>query len=337
MKVSVIIPVYNVEKYLCRCLDSVARQTIFATDPEVEVECILVDDCGTDSSMHIAHEYIASYQGPVKWLIATHDRNRGLAAARNTGFDKATGDYVLFVDSDDDLPDDALRLLTKEACIHPGVDLVQGVALFSDPDSFPPGTKLHLLGFLAGVTYCDNEGDAFKYFISYRLPGAAWNKLVRRQFFINHNLRYLEDIRMFEDWEWCFRSTQKVKTLALVHSPTYNYAVGVPGSLTQSSKVTKMNTWKRVYKEVFISGAPRKYSREAAYRLIGNWFFHHNVVPGLFDDINDEFAAWVRACGLRVPSMLLKWRGRVKSHVLCRVLDGLLYRVCSPHFVHPLV
>lgn len=337
MKISVIIPVYNVEKYLLRCLDSVAGQTIFVSDPSVEVQCILVDDCGTDSSMSIAREYVGSYTGPVQWIVVKHTHNRGLAAARNTGLDMATGDYVMFVDSDDSLPSESLQSMSKAIHLHPGVDLIQGIALFSDREVFPPAIKLHNLESLSGVEYTDKAGEAFNYFITYRLPGEAWAKLVRRQFLIDYDLQFLEEIRMFEDWEWCFRMTQLASKAVLVHTPTYNYAVGVPGSLTRSSQLAKMNTWKRVYKEVISLGVPIVYPQKAAYRLIGNWFYHRNVVPGIFDDLLGELAQWAKECGLSVPAFLLRLRSRSKSSAMHKIIDSVLYRICASRFVHPLV
>ena len=91
MKISVIIPVYNVEKYLKRCLDSVVNQTY------KNLEIILVDDGSTDKSGNICDEYAAKD----KRIIVIHKENGGLSDARNKGLDICTGDYISFIDSDD--------------------------------------------------------------------------------------------------------------------------------------------------------------------------------------------------------------------------------------------
>ena len=75
-KISIIIPVYNVEPYISDCLQSVMRQTY-----KGEIECILVDDCGTDKSVEIAEKRIAEYDGPIEFKVLHHDHNRGLSAA----------------------------------------------------------------------------------------------------------------------------------------------------------------------------------------------------------------------------------------------------------------
>ena len=87
--VSIVIPVYNVEPYITDCLQSVMYQTY--TGP---LECILVDDCGTDKSIEVAEKLIAEYDGPIEFKVLHHEHNRGLSAARNTGMDLAKGDYV---------------------------------------------------------------------------------------------------------------------------------------------------------------------------------------------------------------------------------------------------
>lgn len=106
MKLSVIVPVYNVEKYLARCLDSILAATKAA--PEVEAEIICVNDGSTDGSAVV----LETYADRVK--IITQE-NRGLGPARNAGLDVMTGDYVMFVDSDDFIPEDAIAKMTEVA------------------------------------------------------------------------------------------------------------------------------------------------------------------------------------------------------------------------------
>lgn len=88
MKVSIIIPIYNVKKYIIRCLKSVQNQTY------TDIECILVDDKGQDDSMKVAKQFVEEYKGAVKFLLCEHHVNQGLSAARNTGINKASGDYI---------------------------------------------------------------------------------------------------------------------------------------------------------------------------------------------------------------------------------------------------
>ena len=92
MKITIVIPVYNVAPYIEECLRSVMNQSWQGT-----IECILVDDCGADNSMKIINQILQSYQGDLEFKIIHHEQNRGLSAARNSGIDAATGDYVYFL------------------------------------------------------------------------------------------------------------------------------------------------------------------------------------------------------------------------------------------------
>ena len=121
MVISIIIPVYNVAPYIERSLKSVMGQT-YAGD----MECLLVDDCGSDDSMAIAERVIGAYTGPIRFRILHHDHNRGLSAARNTGTDAATGDYVLYLDSDDELAEDCIEKLMRPVEEDATVEMVVG-------------------------------------------------------------------------------------------------------------------------------------------------------------------------------------------------------------------
>lgn len=106
MRISIIIPVYNVELYVEECLQSVANQTMTEG-----IECIIVDDRGQDNSAAIAKQYIDSYKGDIRFTFIQREKNGGLSAARNTGIEAATGEYVYFLDSDDYLVPSAIETL----------------------------------------------------------------------------------------------------------------------------------------------------------------------------------------------------------------------------------
>ena len=166
--ISVIVLVYNTSKFLSRCLQSVGRQTY----PHLEI--ILVDDGSTDESGQLCDEY--ALQDSRCRVI--HKENGGCYSARNAGHDIATGDWLIFIDSDDYFNVDMLRLMHDAAVLHPEADLVliRGVATFSSeedisrPDSIPlPQVLLRkdmIEGLMAG-------GDTLFVF--------EWNKLYRRQ------------------------------------------------------------------------------------------------------------------------------------------------------------
>lgn len=92
VSISIIIPIYNVEDYIGGCLDSVFLQE----DKNFSIECILVNDCTPDRSMEIVAQKLENYKGNITFLIQNREENGGICEARNTGLNKATGDYVFF-------------------------------------------------------------------------------------------------------------------------------------------------------------------------------------------------------------------------------------------------
>lgn len=119
-KISVTVPIYNTEKYLSRCLDSILIQTYR------NLEIIIVNDCTPDNSMQIVESYLKRDN---RIRVVNHHSNQGLMMARKTGYEAATGDFIVFLDSDDALTSNSLQLLYNEA-MRTGADIVGGVLSF---------------------------------------------------------------------------------------------------------------------------------------------------------------------------------------------------------------
>lgn len=107
MRLSIIVNMYNTAKYMPRCMETLLEQDI----PQSEYEIILVDDCSPDNSLEMAKEYAAQYQNV---RVCSHEKNKGLAAARNTGIDAAKGQYLCFVDPDDYIEKTSMAALLKQ-------------------------------------------------------------------------------------------------------------------------------------------------------------------------------------------------------------------------------
>ena len=109
IKVSIIVPVYNVEDYIERCMLSIIDQTY------PNIECIIVDDCTPDNSITIIQSLLQQYNGTISFKILKHTTNKGLSESRNTGTEKATGDYIYYLDSDDELTPNCIEHLVDIA------------------------------------------------------------------------------------------------------------------------------------------------------------------------------------------------------------------------------
>ena len=211
IKVSVIVPIYNVETYIARCLQSVMDQNY-----EGPMECLLVDDCGTDNSVTIVEQMVSGYEGPIDFKLLHHDYNRGLSAARNTGTDAATGDYVYYLDSDDAMTPDCIFLMAAEVEKHPAVEMVVGAhrGIYEDASN-------NYLTCMTSRYVDDNEWVRFQYFKEQSgLTTVAWNKLVRLDFLNSNSLRFKEGV-IHEDEHWSFYVYQNLRRLSIIEEVTY--------------------------------------------------------------------------------------------------------------------
>ena len=213
-KVSVIIPVYNTEKYLRQCLDSVIHQSLR------EIEIICVDDGSTDSSARILEKYRAE-DARIKMI---HQGNAGLSAARNTGLRAARGEYVYFIDSDDYVETNALEFVYKEAK-RDRLDI-----LFFDGESFfdPPELKSGFVGADCCYRPCEFGGvlSGTDMYVKMRAKGVfrpmVWLQLLRRQYLIEEKLTFREGI-LHEDILFTTCGTLQAKRVGHRNVQLYHY------------------------------------------------------------------------------------------------------------------
>jgi len=223
---SIIVPVYNVESYLSKCLDSILDQNISAD----EYEIIVVIDGATDNSLKIANTY-AEKNSHIQVIC---QRNQGLGAARNTGIQVADGKYLLFVDSDDYLNSmslkDILFYIEQQALEvlrfnYESVD-EEGMIIPKRKNS------------LHSILYSEKIVSG-KYFLSNQLGWACyvWQFIVRKDFIINNKLLFNEEI-YFEDVEWLVRVLLVAKRTCSIDRHVYNY-LQRSGSITRSADIKK--------------------------------------------------------------------------------------------------
>ena len=225
MKISIIIPTYNVEKYIWECLESVARQTYRG-----EMECLIVDDCGTDKSIAVAEDFISHYQGKIDFKIIHREQNGGLSAARNSGTRVATGDYVYYLDSDDYIKSDCIDSLVQVAMRFPKAEVIQAGIIQSD-------SRIAFNAETAAFPDIDTDYQSIISNMLYqrKLPVSACNKLIRRDFLEKNNIIFTEGI-IYEDVDFEFRMAKYISCWALCRSNSYVYRVNREGSILYSNK-----------------------------------------------------------------------------------------------------
>jgi glycosyltransferase involved in cell wall biosynthesis len=224
MKISIIIPVFNVEQYIKHCLLSALNQTYS------DIECILVDDATPDKSMEIAAALVENHPRREAVKTVHHPENRGLSAARNTGVKVATGDYLFFLDSDDTLLPYSLEILAMLVQDQTADFVIGEIHVIGNKrNAYPP--LLLEDGFYQG------NNLIFNAFLNKQWYEMAWNKLIRRDFFIKNQLWFEEGI-LHEDNLWSFQLAAVAQTMAVSLSQTYVYHIR-NNSITQ--KKSKKN------------------------------------------------------------------------------------------------
>ena len=260
-QLSVIIPVYNVEPYVRRCLESVIMQD----NGGAAIECILVDDCGQDRSLEIVRQIVADYQGPIHFVMLAHEHNRGLSAARNTGMDAATGDYILFVDSDDWLPADTISKYVGALQRYPDLDMVIGnYYLRNEERLFYEVDEENLLDNYQArkLLVCSGEGS-----------WSAWGRIVKTE--IARKCQFKEDF-IHEDQPWSYFVFKEIKYALLIPDNTYYYENNHSTSVCHTFK-NKENVPRHVRSVSFICNtildAPYNDLFTETVFFLWHWFF----------------------------------------------------------------
>lgn len=208
-RLSVIIPCYNVENYLNKCVDSVL-------DNELDnIEIILVNDGSKDNTLKIIKEYKKKYKDIIKLV---DQENQGLSMARNAGIEVATGEYITFLDSDDYV-DSKMYSSMLEKAEENNFDLVVCGLKMLYPN--------YELNVSHGLSKDCNSKDEVKE-VMYNIYPAAWNKIYKRE--VIGNLRYKKGV-WFEDFEFLYRLLPYVKSIGIVNE-YYYYYLQREGSIT---------------------------------------------------------------------------------------------------------
>lgn len=210
--VSIIIPVYGVEKYIARCARSVFDQTY------QNLEIIFVDDCTQDNSICVLKKVMEEYpERKAQVKILKHEYNRGLSAARNTGVEAAMGDYIYFLDSDDAITNDCIETLEKPFEIY-DYDFVVGDVKckgFSPKNDKEKWIKLKIEGRVVGKQIIETYNKEL-------WPVMAWNKLLSKNFLKKNGISFEEGI-IHEDELWSFWLSNTAKSIYTIRKVTYNY------------------------------------------------------------------------------------------------------------------
>ena len=216
-KISILIPAYNVEKYIARCLDSVIGQTF----PDIEI--IIVNDGSTDGTRGVVQEFVS--RDPRVKLI-DHEENYGVFWARKTLIEASTGDYLMFVDADDTIRPDACELLYTEAIENDADLVVAGYELcFSDGRRVAKTNKLNHGNDARGVVKAMLKDELKRYLFA---------KLFEKRLFVDNPPDYLKHFNLCEDEIISYNIAFNVGKAVCISDVVYEYNQ-IDGSLTHNN------------------------------------------------------------------------------------------------------
>lgn len=284
-KVSVIVPAYNVEKYIGRCLDSLVNQTL------KDIEIIVINDCSKDNTLGIINEYANKYKN-IKTI--NNKVNCGIGKVRNIGIDKAAGEFIAFIDSDDYVDINMLKECYEYATSN-DLDIVvcNYYKIFEDSDN---KEEWNIENFDISNLHNNKE-------LLFKINTSPWNKLYKKSLFEDKKMRFPEKIK-YEDLALMTLLLSKAKRIGHINKAFNYYMVrGKSETTTVDEKVYDifkiLDIINDYYKKVKGMNLEIEYlniekilTYTISQRTIGNNKFRNKFINDAFLYLNSEFPNW---------------------------------------------
>ncbi len=223
VKISILVPVYKAEKYIGRCAKSLFGQTFD------NLEFVFVDDCTPDRSIEVLKSVLSDFPHRMEQTkIISHDRNRGVAAARNTLLANATGDYLLWVDADDFITKDAVKIISADIETS-NADIVCFNSAWYD------------VSVVKNMPNANNESPRqfIKNVLCNLVPTTLWGKCMKRCLFTENDLTFIEGLDMGEDMLALVEIAYYSKTIFNEETVLYYQDISDKSSLSRSYSTEK--------------------------------------------------------------------------------------------------
>ena len=290
MKISVIIPVYNVEKYIRRCLLSVKDQKC----EDFNIECLIVDDCSPDGSMTIVRDLIEKNDDKsITFTIISHEKNKGLSEARNSGIKASTGDYLYFIDSDDDILENTFARYYSYLHEYPFVDVIMGNSLEREYNLLTNTTVTYL-------SLISDKQTIIYNLLCRKIDRHAWNKLIRRSFIVDNNL-FFDTGLLYEDVTWTYRLFTTVSSVLIVPELTYMYEYNPSSIVHTHAKRSSKILWSFVFISDYIFNNPPKINGKKVFYTEHSLFVNHWLLYAI-----DNFMRYEAEKSIRIKLNSLK-------------------------------
>lgn len=265
------------------------------------IECILVDDVSTDDTISKCEEVIANYNGPIAFRILNSGINQGSSASRNKGTHAATGDYLFYIDSDDEITPNCIEKMVSYVIGDDSIEMVQGNYLRICGNDKELGRSVDII-----VSSNDEARNLF--FTNRILNEFIWNKLLKRSFIIDNDLFNKEGI-INQDLLWMYYLTKCLSKAILLEDVTYYYRIR-PGSIvTGSSKIKQGHSYVIIYDNI-LSNLTKGKEKGELYGFLYNFCYqiisYKKYVPQL-EPVYREYKRSVKEYGTWYYSLVLSF------------------------------
>lgn len=254
--VSVCVPVYGVEKYIRRCAISLFEQTYY------NIEYIFINDCTKDRSIEVLMDTLEDYPNRKSQVsIINHQHNKGLAGARNTGVQQATGEFILWVDSDD-----YMDVTTVEKMVNLQMKNNSDIVCCDSLVLFPRYNT-----YFKNIDYANGKDLSLK-MIQDIAPHQLWGHLIKSSLYVNNNITAVEGINQGEDWHVMPRLAYYANKVDTLHEALYFYDMTSVDSYSNnmtSRSIQQINMAFNVLKDFFSNKEPCFSNALRKNRLMG--------------------------------------------------------------------
>ena len=311
VKISIVVPVYNSEKFLEKCVDSLINQTIESK------EILLVNDGSTDGSQEIIDRYVSEYPGMIKCV---KQENSGQAVARNVGIENASGEFIAFLDSDDYMEKNAYEVAMKKA-----EDGDFDVVCF-DYYEVINGSKLEKQHY-----FFNNEDVVKKYIVSETSP---WNKVIRKKIIDDNNFRFLEN-KIYEDLATIPTLAKYTKKIGYIPDRVYDYVIRKNSTMRYTTYNPKIEDIFYAVEKLYNDFKDTEYMEELEYIYIEHLlhaaslrFFSYKEGIGNIDKVvsvmKDKFPKWRKNKYYKMQSIKYKIICELFYHKKFGILSSIL-------------
>lgn len=229
LKISIIVPVYNNEKFIGKCIDSLLNQTYS------NIEIIIIDDGSTDNSNKIIDNYHRKFSN----IFVIHKSNGGVSSARNIGIEYSTGEKIIFVDSDDYVEEDYVESLVKDK------DAKLNIVNYTR--DYTNGKKKHQINTNENIENL-SISETMELLVSPEpFQGYLWNKCFDAKILRLYDIKFDEKIKICEDLLFCIQYTKHINYASYYHHEVYHYYINSESTMhNQSNDLSVLNAYTQI-------------------------------------------------------------------------------------------